>query len=71
MASGTNPRILRHQAHNMSATSSVDNYPGTPWHEDDEQSPLLPTGDTDRAPYSGTPQARSYNFVSLSYFLHF
>ena len=68
MASGTNPRLLRLQAHNISATSSLhDSHPGTPWREDDEHAPLLRPGDIDRAAFGAH---RSYNFLPHTYCLH-
>lgn len=52
----------------MSTSSpSDDTHPGTPWHDDDEQAPLLRPGDIDRTPYSGAH--RPYNFASLAYCL--
>lgn len=67
MASGTTPDILRRHTHNMSSTSSFDDT--HPWHEGNEQAPLLRPDDINRTAYSGAH--RPYGFVSLTYCLYF
>jgi hypothetical protein len=53
MSSGVNPHPLRRQPLN-STHSLLDSQPGTPWHEDDENAPLIRPGDVERAAYSAT-----------------
>ena len=59
MSSGVNPHPLRRQALHNPSTLSVDSHPGTPWHEDDENSPLIRPGDVERAAYSAARTSRN------------
>lgn len=60
MASGANPHLPRHKAHDLTASSSLrGSLPGTPRHEDDEQAPLLRPSDIDRVAYSGARRSQS------------
>lgn len=55
MASGANLRPPPLMAHNLSATSSLRGSGiVTPFHEDDENAPLLRSSDIERAAYRGT-----------------
>ena len=60
MSSGVNPHPLRRQPlNNPSTLSLLDSQPGTPWHEDDENSPLIRPGDVERAAYSAARTSRN------------
>ena len=60
MSSGVNPHPLRRHPRNVSSTLSLlDSQPGTPWHEDDENAPLIRPGDVERAAYSAARTSRS------------
>jgi high affinity sulfate transporter 1 len=60
MSSGVSPHPLRRQPlHNPSTLSLLDSQPGTPWHEDDENAPLMRPGDVERRYSSLRPDPES------------
>ena len=59
MSSGIDPHPRRQPLNIPSTLSLLDTHPGTPSHEDDENAPLLRTGDIERAAYSATRKSHN------------